>query len=90
LDPDATTVAGDDQVWIVSREPERWAANVLSRWATPDCYWYNLYLDGANQAAQVWALQKVDGSDDEIRFGDRIRLVNTGTDEGLSRSVSPK
>jgi hypothetical protein len=38
----------------------------------------------------VWALQKTDDSDDVTHFGDQVRLIHTGFNEGLSQSVSPR
>jgi phospholipase C len=73
----AAQLDNDDQVLIVSREPGLGPSNLLGAWHdSHDCYYYDEYLDGDNAAKQRWAIRKLADTDQPVRYGDQVFLVN--------------
>jgi phospholipase C len=65
------------EVMLVSRESGLGAFNLLGAWQdSHDCYYSNEFLDGDNATKQKWVVQKVDNTDQALRYGDRIYLVS--------------
>jgi phospholipase C len=73
----AAQIDNNDQVLIVSRELGLGPRNLLGAWAdSHDCYYSDEYLDGDNAVKQRWAIQKLADTDQPVRYGDRVFLVN--------------
>ena len=74
----AAQINHNSQLMLVSREPGLSALNILGAWAdSHDCYYYDEYLDGDNATKEKWILQKLDDTNQPLRYGDRIYLVNS-------------
>lgn len=70
-------IANDDQVLLVSREPGLGSLNLLGAWDdSHDCYYADEYLFGDNAAMQKWYVQKLEDTDEPLRYGDDVFLVN--------------
>ena len=73
----AAQISDNDQVLIVSRESGLGALDLLGAWAdSHDCYYTDEYLDGENAAKQRWAVQKLVRTDQPLRYGDQVYLLN--------------
>ncbi|HEU5269478.1 MAG TPA: alkaline phosphatase family protein [Jatrophihabitans sp.] len=73
----ATQISDNDRVLIVSREPGLGPFNLLGAWAdSHDCYYTDEYLDGDDTAKQRWAVQKLVRTDQPLRYGDQVYLLN--------------
>jgi phospholipase C len=73
----AARIANDDQVLLVSREPGLGPSNLLGAWAdSHDCYYSDEYLLGDNAAMQKWNIEKLTDTEEPLRYGDQIFLVN--------------
>jgi phospholipase C len=73
----AGQISDNDQVLIVSREPGLGPRNLLGAWAdSHDCYYSDEYLDGDDAAKQSWIVQKLAQTDQPLRYGDQVYLVN--------------
>ena len=74
----AAQINHNTQVMLVSREPGLGDRNILGAWAdSHDCYYYDEYLDGDNATKEKWILQKLANTDQPLRYGDQIYLVNS-------------
>jgi len=87
-DPPAQ-ISNNAQVTIVSREPGLGARNMLGAWAdSHDCYYYDEYFDGDNAAKEKWILQKLANTDQSLRYGDQVYLINVSyTGHRLTRGT---
>ena len=72
----ASQINNNDQVLIVSREAGLGSNNLLGAWAdSHDCYYADEYLDD-NAPKQKWTIQKLANTDQPVRYGDQVYLVN--------------
>ena len=73
----ASNISNGDQVLIVSRESGLGPRNLLGAWDdSHDCYYADEYLDGDNATKQRWYVQKLADTDQPVRYGDQVYLVN--------------
>jgi phospholipase C len=73
----AAQIDNNAEVMLVSRESGLDAFNLLGGWKdSHDCYYFNEYIDGDNATKQKWVVQKVDDTDQAVRYGDKIFLTN--------------
>ena len=71
-------ISNNAQVMIVSREPGLSNYNMLGAWDdSHDCYYYSEYFYGDNAAKETWVLQKRANTDQPLRYGDQVYLVNS-------------
>lgn len=87
-DPPAQ-ISNNAQVTIVSREPGLGPRNMLGAWAdSHDCYYYDEFFDGDNAAKEKWILQKRASTNQPLRYGDQVYLVNVSyAGQRLSRDT---
>jgi phospholipase C len=73
----AAQINNNDQLLVVSRESGLGPRNLLGAWDdSRDCYYYDEYLDGDNALKQKWNVQKLVDTDQPVRYGDQVYLVN--------------
>ncbi len=74
----APQIGDNTPVMVVSREVGLGPLNLLGAWAdSHDCYYDDEYLEGDNAAKQTWVVQKLANTDQPLRYGDQIYLVNS-------------
>lgn len=75
--PNPGQINANDLVKLISTETGLNSDLVLGAWSdSHDCYYYDDYLQGENNAKQEWTIERENGSSGGINFGDKVYLVN--------------
>jgi phospholipase C len=87
----AAQINHNTQVMLVSREPGLGVRNILGAWDdSHDCYYYDEYIDGDNATKEKWIVQMLANTDQPLRYGDQIYLVNSfNKGQRLTRDTRP-